>query len=618
MIINRSFATFVILTVSVGAVLAAGPREPLTFQDSGLYCGWNDYFTSPDVPIDFFVVPGQGPFEGGDNTEWNEFLKKARRNGKRVIADLNPQVKLANGEWTNISLLTAASTDAELDAFVRVIGEFFAQVDINELYAVTISEEQVFWNGQAENLNKLYDKLKAKYDVPVYQWYSPGHKGSAPGVTGYPNIRADGWVADEYFLDQPDMERVMRGYTILQKPFIQIIWAGGEKESVPFIPRRFSEQHEVTRKYGIPTAYYTYYGEGGSWGWQDRSPDSLKNIFASVLQYVAQVKTQSAPDPAAWDLVPWPIPTIELAFTQSDSRIATYRENYVEDRVLRVANDAKVQGFADLRWDSSPVQLCPRHTGESKASIAYSFESPFKISQLQVSSAGVVSPGKQGVVSMSVLDSEGKTIKTARLTTEGNLKLVVPGSQVPGQRFKVIFELSGTATFAGDVLAGINFIEIEASQVIPQEKVIELSADEAGGVSYMEDLSSMSIYHTAEIKNIADIVYTPVGLHANAPGRAVEVVQKFRAHKKVELNRVCVHGNADEKGQAARLGIGISLNGRDVLTKTMSKGSFTGDLEIDPNALKTLAPGEEFYIHLFLEGGYGVINSYVVDGRVVN
>jgi hypothetical protein len=610
-----------LIVTTIPAILhAGGPREPLTFKDSGLYCGWNDYFVSPDTPFDFFIVQGNGPFEGRDNTEWNEYLKKARQNGKRVIAALNPQVKLPNGEFTNISLLTPQSTDAELDAFVRVIGEFFAQVDINELYAVTLSEEQIFWNGHAENLTRLYDKLKAKYDVPVYQWYSPSSTGSAPGISGYPNLKADGWIADEYFLDQPDMERAMRAYTVLQKPFIQIIWAGGEKNSVPFISTRFATQFQVTGKYNVPTGYFTYYGEGGSWGWQAHAPQSLTNIFAAVLQNVTQAETYSGVDQGSWDITPWTTPAIKLAFNKSDSTVATYRENHREDRVVRFINDAQIKGFANVNWDSSPVQLRPRQGGQASASVSYTFESPFKMSLLKVASSGQIAGGSDATLTMSVVDAaSGKVIKTAKLAgNEGNLKLVVPGSQVSGQQFKIVFDMSGTARSAGDILAGFNFIDVQADVVMPREKVITLAPDAAGVVLHEEDLSSMRIYHTAEIKNLADVIYTPVGLHCNSPGRAVEVIQKFQSPVEVDINRLCVRGHADEVGQGARLGIGVSLDGREMLAKSYSSGSFNGQLEINSTAFAKPIRGKEFYVHLFLEGGFGVITSYTIDGIVAN
>jgi hypothetical protein len=70
-------------------------------------------------------------------------------------------------------------------------------------------------------------------------------------------------------------------------------------------------------------------------------------------------------------------------------------------------------------------------------------------------------------------------------------------------------------------------------------------------------------------------------------------------------------------GRVARLGVGVSLNGADILARKMSEGSFNGELIVDLSELATPVQGKEFYVHLFLEGGHGVIQSYAVEAVVV-
>ena len=600
-------------TVSSAADIP-GAREPLTFRNSALYCGWNEYLTRADTPFDFLLVQGNGPYEGRDNSEWNEWLMKARRNGKRVIALLNPQVKMANGEYYNIS--TCPSDEASLDALVRVMSEFLEQVDVKQLYAVSLSEEHIFWNGEAERLNALYDKLKAKYDVPVYQWYSPSSEGSVPGLN-WPNLKADGWLADEYFLDQPFMERAMRGFTVLQKPIIQTIWAGGEKASVPFIPTRFWGQVDACQKYNIPTSFFTWYGASYPWGFSEDAPASLKKTFETSLQAATRAKSTIPPDHRAWDFVPWTIPTIKLAFASKDDRTASFHEEYVSPRGVRFANDADVKGFANLRWDSSPVELRPRQSGKAKASVSYALESPFDIAELRVKVDGFTSLDRSGVLSLTVRDPGGSPIETANLTQPGTQTLTVPGGKLKGRRFTVVYEMSGTAESAGDVLAGVRSLDVTADLKLPADKAIELELDAVGNVAYEEDLSAMRIYQTAEFKNLQHSIHSTSGLHALVPGgMALEVMQKFRVPQKVGLTALRVRGTADETGRAAKLGIGVSLNGKDILARKMSEGSFSGEMKVDLADVAEQVRGTEFVVHLYLEGGHGVITSYAIDGTV--
>ena len=590
-------------------------RESLSFHNAALYCGWNDYLVREDTPFDFLLVQGEGPFEGRDNRPWNEWLKKARKNKKRVIALLNPQVKKPNGEYYN--MYDCPADAASLDALVRVMGEFLDQVDIKELYAVSLAEEHIFWDGRAERLNALYEKLKAKYDVPVYQWYSPSGEGSVPGLN-WPNLKADGWLADEYHLDQPQMERAMRGYTVMQKPIIQTIWAGGKGASVPYIPTRFWGQVDVCRKYDIPTSYFTWYGASYPWGFSKEAPASLKRTFETALQAAARSKIATVSNRREWDFVPWTIPTIPLSCPSPEVRTAGFREEYVASRGVRFVNEAEVRGFEHLRWDSSPVELRPRQAGPADARVSFSLESPFEMSELRVQADASVVADRSAVVSLRVVDDSGTVVQQTELAASGTLQLTIPGDKLCGRKFHVVYGLKGLAATAGEVLAGVKSLDVTADLQLPPDMTIVLQADALGQLVYSEELSGMRLYHTAEFKNLEHAIRSPSGLHANVPaGTTLEAVQKFRAHQLASVNRLRVTGHADGVGRAARLGVGVSLNGVDILAQKMSEGSFNGELIVDLSELPTPVQGKEFYVHLFLEGGHGVIQSYAVEAVVV-
>ena len=63
--------------------------------------------------------------------------------------------------------------------------------------------------------------------------------------------------------------------------------------------------------------------------------------------------------------------------------------------------------------------------------------------------------------------------------------------------------------------------------------------------------------------------------------------------------------------------MGVSLNGVEILARKMSEGSVNGELIVDLSELATPVQAKEFYVHLYLEGGFGVIQSYGVDAVVV-
>ena len=450
-----------LLPLQAKADTPPGPRDPLSFQDSGLYGGFpNSYFCTPTTPFTFFAVQAV-PYPGRSNATWNNGLHLARQSGKRIIAVLHPQISDGQGGYYGISELTDSSTTAELNALAGVVDEFLSQVNESDLQAITLGEENIFWSGRESQLNYLYDRIKTNHSVPIYQWHSPSSTGTAPGISGWPNLKADGWVADEYFLDQPAMEKNMRAYVIEQKPVIQTIWAGGSAiTSVPFIPQRFAEQISVLKKYNIPGSYFTWSGVGGYTGYDYGAPEETKAKFQMVLDAVEQAKLDGGPDFSSWDSVPWQTPVIALAQNAS-GKAATYRENYAQDRVVRFINDAAITGFANLRWDSSAVELRPRQAGTAQASVAYTFQSPGTLAYLKVIAPAFQNAGQDAAVSMSVFDANGTLVRTTQLTSD-RMTLGISGAELSGRQFKVVYSMNGTAAAAGDVLAGVNSVQVDA------------------------------------------------------------------------------------------------------------------------------------------------------------
>lgn len=596
-----------------------GPREALDATDAGLYCGPNDYFLRTDTPFDFFIVPAVA-YEGGDNSKWNDWLLKARESGKRVIVDLIPQVRNSEDEpWHGFHVLDHTSEPEELDRLLRVVDEFYAQVDVQNLYAMTLGEEHVFWDGKAELLSRAYEVIKPRHDIPVYQWYSPSSAGSVPGLN-WPNIPADGWVADEYHLDAPIMEQAMRGFVSLRKPVVMVSWGGGDDASVPYIPERLKHQVEMTRKYGVPHGYFTHNGTGGAWGWSDFASDELKARFEWVKKISVEAESLGATDYASWDTPGWEAPVIDLAYSGVDDLTGRYVEKFEAERGVRFANESLTENFADLKWDSSPVMLCPRRAGEASAAFTYRFDSTFAVQELRVEVDWVRSDART-VVAVSVLDEAGDELVQREVASRsaGTMRLRLPGKELGATRFDVKFEISGTADQPGVALGGVASINIEADVQTPDEKVVDLSNREptsedtaSGEKTYHENLASMSLYHTANISDAARVRESASGLHAFPGDGVLAVVQKVRVAPGTKPTKVLVTGSANVERYEAHFGVGVSLDGVQMLAQNMTTESYSGELELPLQGVADQLQEQAFYIHLLLDGGYGGITDYTV------
>jgi hypothetical protein len=594
-----------------------GAREPLRFRDSGLYAGFNPYFLDPNTPFGFHVVPAVA-YEGGDNFAWNDSLRVARQAGKRIICDLIPQIRdTPQDPWYGVHNLDDSWTVDQIIRLADVVDEFFDDVVKEDVYAITLGEEQIFWESREAQLNRLYEEIKGRHpDLPVYQWYSPSSLGSIPGQS-WPNLKADGWVADEYFLDQPQMERAMRGFRLLRKPVVQIIWAG-DAPTVPWVPTRFQEQHDVCGKYDIPAGYFTWSGTV-PWGWSENASPSLKAKFDLVLQATTNAATSAEPDLQSWDTVPWALPVTPLAFSSITDSTPSFREEYATTRTLVFVNDAAVTGFADLRWDSTAVELRPREAGPSQSSVTYLFESPFPISQLNISATGFDVPGKNAVVSMDVLDKTGGLIQSTTKTPGGaGMNLMVPGGSLSDTQFKVAYTLSGTAAAADDLIAGIDTINVVADVQLPSSTGLTLDTGGSNAWSYTEDLRLLRVIYTAEISDPSKILFSSSGLNtAPLGGAEFEVKQMFTAPGTVTLTGLEATGVVLSQ-YSSIMRIGVSTNGVDLLSEaeTPAGESFNGTLAVDLGALPVPIEADVFYVQLFLTGSYGNIRSYTVTGTV--
>lgn len=253
-------------------------REPLTFKDSGIYGGWTEYWLSDECPFNFFIVQAVIDENGNVNSHgqekestWAKWLQRSRAKGKRIIADIMPN------DW--------AEAKDPVAHFKKGLDAFMAAVDQNELYAITLGEENIYWDGHEEILKQLYAYAKSKYNVPVYQSYSP--YAHPPGF-GWPNLPADGWMIDEYARGGASFEEFVRSYSIQQVPIVQIVWAAPLMRDFDWNKAgdpAFDWQVAVGRKYNIPTSYFAWEGRGNTWGWSPEALPLTKSVFERAKEW---------------------------------------------------------------------------------------------------------------------------------------------------------------------------------------------------------------------------------------------------------------------------------------------------------------------------------------------
>ena len=450
---------------------AADAREPLSCQTTGFYGRWNDYFH--EAPFDFYVLHAEMGFANHANFDiligrWRDNLRRARAAGKRVIADLYrvrppdaPPVK--------------AYSKAETDFWFEAIDRFLSHVAVDDLYAVTLGEENIFWDGRHQMLTEIFTRVKAKYPtLPVWQWYSnTGRATDCPGFQ-WPWLPADGYMVDEYTADAADFEQMIRRFRLLGAPVVQLAYAAPENHYGPVHRSIFDGQVRVARQYNVPLAFFGHQDIPiSAFGWQERAGAKTKEIFQLVLDTAAASRKTPPATPASWDLrATPPEPTVLAAggpgqFSHRESfdlRMQATGEVAPKqkggwDFVQRVGLD----GLRHLRWLPHPsrIAVLPDAGAAVKARLTQHWITPgAEPGEFAIAAQLMGNPrGSTKVILEASANGEDWTARTESVV-KNRLSLVVPGMHTAlHTRLRIV----SPAGIIGDApLAEVDWIEVSA------------------------------------------------------------------------------------------------------------------------------------------------------------
>ena len=425
-------------------------REALTYRNMGIYSGWQPYFL--EGPFDFLLVQGAviwGKDEAADLEavrRWNEHLVKARTKGKRVIADVLWRHRTAETQF-------------------QTIERFLDGVDVAELYAITIGEENIFWDGYHELLTDFYHRIKQKYpDLPVYQWYSNTFRGTDwPGFT-WPWLPADGWVVDEYWAEPRDFEQAVRRHRMLGLPLIQLAWATPMMPRIPFHQAVLEGQLRVARKYNVPCAFFCYDETNRVWAWHEDAREPAKKVFGFVLDAMEQAKQVADADLTNWDLCK----PLETVLEEAPDGQFVYRESY-DLRMKAVGyklpkhdfmKRSLVRGLRHLRWVPDPSRLIVRSHGREPVDVSLTnhWRTPNgEQCRFSASARITVEPGAPVGVIFEVSSSGYDWVARATEAEDGIIR--VDGPAVHGHVYTRL-RIAGRSEDAGAPLATIDWIEV--------------------------------------------------------------------------------------------------------------------------------------------------------------
>ena len=443
-------------------------REPLTHRDSGIYGWWQPYFW--EGPFDFLVVQAfVRPHESLDAVQnaghleglalWNENLMKARAAGKRVIAQATP------GQG-------GRKTEDYYEGLVR----FLENVNRGELYAVTLSEENIFWDGEHEKLTEFYYRLKKEFpDMPIFQWYSMSGRGDAwPGFK-YPWLPADGWIIDEYYAEPRDFEQEVRRYRMLGLPLIQLGYAAPVEAAkhpiMSYHPSVLQGQLRVAKKYNVPFAYYCW--EGGmpkrTFAWAETAEEASKEVFKFVLDEADKARQAADNDLVNWDLHQ-PVDTILQADTNGTFR---HREDFAlrmnpgeQGAVPDFMARSLIRGLRYMKWAPDPSRIVIRSVDAAPVDTSVTCRwSPPNSESCRFTARAMVTVEPEASTEV-IFEVSANGYDWLARTDQRNDGLMTVELPAVGKHLYSRLRIAGTSTEIGASLAAIDWIEVSGTAAV--------------------------------------------------------------------------------------------------------------------------------------------------------
>ncbi|MBT5610331.1 MAG: hypothetical protein HN742_08605 [Lentisphaerae bacterium] len=501
-----------------------------------------------------------------------------------------------------------------MSEYIGAIDRVLAGIDMGRVHAFFLGEENVTWNKGLDVLNGLYDHVKSRTDVPIYQWYSMP-------MLHHPKQRADGWIIDPYGMRREAFRRYLMKYVVLGKPVINCLHATPEG--------RFSyhnsaahdatvEQMAVCREFNVPMFFFCVDKTHGSpyiWLHSD-DPENVR-IREWLLKEISRIRvtdTSTLPATSADYSSGRPV-----AVAGDREHRFSFRETFATVAEPSFIDDAFINGFLSLRWDGVAEALHIRRgpSGRDVVELIYHFVSEFELSGMVAELNGSVA-GDGARVSVGVSVNGHSFGQSASTAGKGDFTLVADGGDsaaLVGKEFWVRLRMeAGSATGEAIRLDGLN---VACGVAPPEKREIDLSSNVDGNVSYEEDFQTQAHLHVAEITNLTELVWERgyVGTHGiKGKGNEVTMRQRFVSATPLREIRVAM----DSSGHRA-LGsfnsLGLSLDGGEPLVTDTSrgkeekegkaKGRYQGTLELDTSEDGRFSGVKAFWVHLTMANTCG-------------
>ena len=449
------------------------------------------------------------------------------------------------------------------------------------LYAVCPAEENITWGGQIELQNKVYDHLKKKYKMRVFQWLS---EPLAPRL----DIKADGWIFDAYSIKGEEFYRHTQKFILYGKTVVPILWAAEpgldgyfKNSGCKGIYELVSPKFQYCRELNLPVILFACSKKLGSvniWMHSKKAPfPELRDFFFKEL-----AKLSSDED---FETTKHPTPVFQCSGNKF------YNFNYVADfSNFSFVDHCKITGVHNIKVSKQGMTFVSKSKGQSI--IQWHFQGKTKFKQVSISlKLKPLVKNSQYKLEYSVDAKKWHKCKgftnQYKINTLKNKNLFLRLSLIKGKFL-------------------INRMSLKAKLTPLKNKAIKLTAN-GNFWEYIEDFKTMEFSQRMQNKAVKELQFQKgrigvtgkKGHKINWKGK-----QKFICPKAIKSLEITINCNADLNNWGGKVKAFISQDGYSPLKQVETDGtkrSFCLKLKHDFKQ-KT----KVFFLHLQLINGSGV------------
>jgi len=450
--------------------------------------------------------------------------------------------------------------------------------------------------------------VRSQYGIAVMQWWEGWFDPLGPD----PQLTADAWAFDYYFVEHPDFRPFLMKFVALGKPVICIPWAADPhwKQFHDFqraweMINNVEWQFQACMEFNVTTALFAVAGHGSYKTWAgSRTPAMVatRNWIGQKWDEMKLFKEGDLPLPSA--NVSARRRTIAAGGPPGEPSV--YQDDFDGFRWI---DDADLTGFLDMQLTSRPQEpgfllAKTRADRPVEATLTYRFETHFPIRSIEAELVGEAPKAAKAVNELRLSVGDADDLKAPHWPAR-KMQIGVDGLKPLTLRydrrgrgehvFYVQVRMSNDARAEGVAANRLDRLVVKCTYDAPPNAVAKLDQDVYGDVYYQDDFS------TARWRELGSLEVSGAGyggwqqysddLESRAikgfwPARTkqasfwvtsqtgarskMHLVQRFTSPKALKHLKVMVN-NWTDKEKKGLVTVGVSRRGGQILWQTTSK-----------------------------------------------